>query len=561
MAKIVLRTFLLLLVFIPFNSNSQAWQWVTSAGGTSSDKALDMDIDKYGNQYVCGYYNSLWSGGASFGSIVPINHFGKDGFIAKVDSVGTWQWVREIIGGYDERVLGLCVDRINDFIYFTGTTWNHATFGGCPAPSFYGGRDNIFIGKSDLNGNCQWFLPAGGYSDDHGYDLATDNSGNVYFTGFVSNNGGADTAMFGSIKIYVPWGDSLGFISKISPAGVFQWVRTFQATDGERDNRIAVDENGNSFVTGGFWGTKPFGPVTATSNGGTDIFVIKYDTGGNFMWLRTTGSTLDDRGNAISMGSDNKIYLIGEFRDRVGFGTDSINNNGGPGGRDLFVAKIDQIGNWDWAKKAGSDAGSDRGNRIAANKQDLLFVTGQFNGLASFGSADTLSNGMDSIQIFVAAIDTTGKWHWAIQAGSSIEDRGTGIAVDDSCNVFTCGYYELTASFDAMNLTSLGRKDIYVAKIPGACVYNTVGIAENSSEMDPRFYPNPTNGKLTIDLGKNYNELRLEVYNVVGELVLSSKHGSTDKIELNIEHADGLYFVHLIPKDETPVVLKVIKSN
>lgn len=564
-ASLLIRNSLILLfVIISVHVQSQDWSWVATAGGDQSDKALDIDIDKYGNQYICGYYNSGTStSDPSFGIINPPKDFGKEGYVAKIDSMGNWQWVRSAMGGWDERALGLCVDRENDFVYVTGTCWNYTDFGSCAGATFPGSGDNIFVGKFDLSGTCQWLIGAGGSYDDHGFDLVTDKQGNIFLTGFIGDTYamGGIVAQFGTINVPIPIGDSLGFVAKINPAGAFQWVRTFEATDGERDNRIAIDTIGNIYVTGGFRGTKPFGPITATSFGGRDIFVLKYDSMGNQLWLKTAGGLLDDRGNSVTVDIEQDIYITGELRDVVVFGSDTVNNNGGPNGRDIFVAKLTREGAWVWAKKAGSNNGSDRGNRIVANKQDLLFVTGQFRGNASFGAADTLINVGDSVQIYVAAIDTAGKWQWAIQAGSSIEDRGNGIAVDDSCNIYTTGYYELTASFGSMNITSTGKKEIYVAKIPSACIYSTVGISKNDLPDEIKYYPNPSNGNFTIELGKICDDLTIQIHNIVGQTVQSKKYRSVDKIDINIEQAGGVYFVHLISEEGRSVVFKVIKEN
>lgn len=561
-AKTISRTlFLCLFVLISLQSQSQAWDWIATAGGDGSDKALDIDIDKYGNSYICGYYNSgTSSDDPSFGIINPPLDFGKEGYVAKIDSLGNWQWVRAAMGGWDERVLGLCVDKVNDFVYVTGTCWGYTDFGSCVGASFPGGGDNIFIGKFDLNGTCQWLIGAGGSYDDHGYDLVTDKLGNIYLTGLIGKYS-TPTATFGTISVPNPGTDSLGFVAKLSPAGVFQWVKTFEATDGERDNRIAIDTTGNLYVTGGFKGTGTFGSITATSFGGRDIFVLKYDSSGNQLWLKTAGGILDDRGNSVAVDIEQDVYITGEFRDKVLFGPDTVNNNGGPSGRDIFVAKLTKEGDWVWGKKAGSNAGSDRGNRIAANKQDLLFVTGQFRGDGSFGAADTLWNPSDSVQIFVAAIDTAGKWQWAIQAGSTIEDRGNGIVVDDNCSIYTTGYYELTASFGSTNITSTGKKEIYVAKIPSACIYSTVGVSENSHFENVRFYPNPSNGNVTVEFGKVYDDLTIQIHNIVGQTIQTKRYQSTDRADITIEQANGIYFVHLISKDGESVVLKVIKEN
>lgn len=470
----VLRSCVLLPVFVfsfCFYANAQTWSWVATAGGGDSDKGLDIDMDRYGNQYVCGFYNTPSSGlDVSFGTILAASDFGKEGFVAKIDSSSTWLWERHAFGGWDERTLGVCVDNVNDYVYVTGTAWYNTDFGSCTGTFFPGGSDNIFIGKFDLSGNCEWLLGAGSSGDDHGYDMITDKAGNIYLTGFISDcyATGGQTGAFGTLtSAIIPTGDSLGFVTKISPSGNFQWVRTFQATDGERDNRIAIDSMANVYVTGGFFGTKPFGPFMATSNGGRDIFVLKYDSSGVEQWLRTAGSTLSDRGNSITVDMYQDVYITGEFRDKLVFGTDSLNNYGGPGGRDVFVAKIDKNGNWKWGKKAGSNGGSDRGNRITSNKKGMLFVTGQIKGNAKFGPYTLYTT--DSVQAFAAAIDTSGKWQWALEAGSAVEDRGTGIVADDSCNVYVCGFYEDTASFGALTTTALGRKDIFVAKIPSAC--------------------------------------------------------------------------------------------
>ncbi len=556
--------FIFLFLQLSFQSKAQAWEWVVSAGGDASDKALDIDVDRYGNEYVSGYYNSGTSADdVNFGIINPNQNFGKEGFLAKIDSTGDWKWVSPAAGGWDERALGLCVDNVNDFVYVTGTAWYSTDFGSCTGVIFPGGGDEIFVAKFDLTGACQWLIGAGGQNDDHGYDLVTDKQGNIYLTGFIGDTyaSGGVIAHFGTIDVPIPNpGDSLGFLAKISSAGTFQWVKTFQATDGERDNRIAIDSSANIYITGGFRGVKPFGTATGTSNGGRDIFVLKFDSSGNQLWLRTTGGTLDDRGNSVTIDIEQDVYITGEFRDVVVFGNDTVDNDGGPNGRDIFVAKLTPGGSWVWAKKAGSTNGSDRGNRIVANKQNLLFVTGQFKGTASFGVADTLINISDSVQVYVAAIDTTGKWQWAIQGGSMVEDRGNGIAVDDECNLFTTGYYELTATFGTQSVTASGRKEIYVAKIPGACNY-MLGTGDQTAFGNVNYYPNPSAGNLTIELGKVYQDLTIEVHNIVGQLVQRSEHHSVNKVELNLEQPDGIYFVRLVSKDGGSMAFKVIKKN
>ena len=136
------------------------------------------------------------------------------------------------------------------------------------------------------------------YNDDHGQELVSDNQGNIYLTGFISNNDNSPRdAKFDSIIISVAGNDSLAFLAKLSNDGDWQWVETFGGIVDHRDNAMGIDDEANLYVTGGYTDTKAFGTDTVTSNGLTDIFVVKYDSSGNFQWVQTAGSSLKDRGN------------------------------------------------------------------------------------------------------------------------------------------------------------------------------------------------------------------------------------------------------------------------
>ncbi len=450
---------------------AQTWDWTVSGGGSKSDKGIDMDIDNNGNIFVCGYFNSTTTNDVVFGPVPAQSGFGKQGLLTRLDKFGNWQWVKIASGGWDERVLGMCVDKQNGFVYVTGCCWVQTNFGTCNSTVYPGSADEIFVGKFDLNGNCQWLIGAGGGSDDHGFDVVVDKAGYIYLTGFISNEYSPtpSIAHIGNNNITVMPGDSVGYVTKITPAGNFLWAKTFKATDGERDNRIAIDDSANVYIAGGFWGSAAkFGNDTAVSKGGIDIFVVKFDSAGTQKWVRTAGSAYDDRANSVTVDKYGDVYVTGEFRDKVSFDGDTINNYGGPNGRDIFVAKIKSNGNWVWGKRAGSNSGNERGNRIIGDAKGNIYVTGEFRDSAKFSSQIPLISTND-VQVFVASIDTSGKWQWALQGGSPVEDRGNGLATDDSCNVYVCGFYSQTATFGDVNISALGLKDIFVSRITESC--------------------------------------------------------------------------------------------
>ncbi len=554
--KILLPFFIILLHFVFANKVvAQSWDWAIKGGGNLSDKASDVVMDGAGNTYVTGYYNEE----ADFGSIhLPFSFtHSKEVFIAKIDPDGNYLWVKNGTNYYDDRGLGMCLDE-NDNIYITGTCWGSITFGSLFAslPSSY--TDNIFVLKVDSDGNFIWLKVVGtDVGDDHGHDVASDKNGNVFVTGFISaycfGPNGPSTAEFGSLTTPSP-NDSLAFLAKISTAGDWDWVRTFNGEDEQKDNRVAVDDEGNPYVVGGYRNTVNFGANALTTSGGQDVFVTKYDTDGNHLFARSGGGLLNDRGDGIAIGADKHVYITGEFKDKAGFGLDSVNNNGGPNGSDIFVARMDFNGNWKWVKKAGSTSGSDRGTAVTTNNEHNIFISGQFRGDASFGSTINLDSGTDSVQAFVAAIDTLGKWRWALQGGGILEDRATSVFADSNCNLVSCGYYVETGIFGATNLAGGFKKDIFVAKMADPCF----GYPENPEipiEEEEQclvletnvFTPNGdgVNDFYVITENCNVKDFTIKIVNRWGNVVFESTNPETvwDGTDLSgIKVVEGVYF-------------------
>ena len=470
-----------------FTAHSQNLEWLVSGGGLKSDKATTIVVDDAGNSYVTGYYNEQ----AQFGSFDTGFSFSssKEVFVAKIDPMGNYVWVKNGLNYYDDRGLGLCLDPAGN-VYVTGTCWGNLDWGSLSNGA--GSTDQIFVVKMDNNGNEIWMKNAGNpdgsvgfsinenglpqtlYQDDHGQDLASDSQGNIYVCGFLSNiDTSPHDAFFDGITVPLVPEDSVAFVAKLDNAGNWLWVETNGGIYQHRDNAVAVDDDDNVYVTGGFTGTKSFGSVNLTSYGKEDIYVVKYDGDGVFQWVTQAGSQGEsDRGDGITYGQDGHMYVTGEFRGFAAFGSDTLNNYGSDqGDKDCFVAKISKDGVWKWASKAGSSKNSDRGTGICANSSGNIFVSGQFSGEAKFGSDIELDSNGDSTQAFVAAIDSLGVWRWAKAGGGSDFDRGANIDCDENCNVYFTGYYTNNFTFDgAATVTAVvPGKEIFSGKLADAC--------------------------------------------------------------------------------------------
>lgn len=536
-----------LVIFISSWSNAQTTQWVKSAGGPNSDKGINIGVDDLGFIYIGGYFN----GSATFGSFTVTSSYSsdKDFFVAKMDANGNFLWATSGGGSIDDRMLGMHVDSDGN-IYCTGTFWGSA---GANFGSIYvsgGGFDQSFLAKMDANGNWLWarefgapssgtyYLPPPVYTvwigDDHGFDLETDAAGNIYITGWWSG----DNAYFDSFSLNNPaWGPdttTMAYVGKLDPAGNFLWVQKFDGVDdkrGERDNRLAIDNSGNVYVTGGFRNTGVYGADSLVSRGDWDIFVTKLDSSGNFVWARRAGSNKGDRGNGIAIAPDGDIYISGEFRNEADFGTDTI---GHKKRKDIFVAKLKPNGDWKWARRAKKSAGKDRANQMTVDKDEYVFICGEVGDTIKFG--DTIINNLyDDQNPFVAQMNKSGDWLWAkVAQGGDANDRSNNIAVDKWGNSYTIGFYEGTVDFDGHSLTSQGKKDIFIWKIdkyidpeaPPPVVEEPPPSGEIGVFVPMAFSPNGDgNNDLLTVYGGQIESLVFEIYERWGRLVFST----TDK--------------------------------
>lgn len=131
----------------------------------------------------------------------------------------------------------------------------------------------------------------GGTENETGSAVAIDNLSNVItigsFQGLVDFGPGEDYALLNSE------GGSDAFISKLDAQGNFIWAKQFGGYFNDAASGISIDDTGNIFVVGSFEGAfqaqTSSGLVQITFNGSLDIFISKYDSSGNLIWIKTMG--------------------------------------------------------------------------------------------------------------------------------------------------------------------------------------------------------------------------------------------------------------------------------
>jgi len=257
----------------------------------------------------------------------------------------------------------------------------------------------------------------------------------------------------------------------------FEWAKSMGGV-GTEFGFSTVDDVGNVYTTGRFWGTVDFDPGSGTANltsaGSNDVFVQKLDAAGNFLWAKSMGGSFDSRGNSITVDASGNVYTTGFFKGTADFDPGSgITNLTSAGYEDIFVQKMDTDGNFLWAKSMGGTS-DDYGNSITVDAAGNVYTTGQFWGTVDFdpGSSTYNLSSVGSYDIFVQKLDAAGNFLWAKSMGGTSDDRGSSITVDAAGNVYTTGQFWGTVDFDpssgTANLTSAGSNDVFVQKLDAA---------------------------------------------------------------------------------------------
>jgi Beta-propeller repeat len=337
-------------------------------------------------------------------------------------------------------------------VYVTGLFSETVTFGTTTITS--SGSMDIFIAKYNNTGVLQWVKKAGGTGADNSLSIKLDSSGNIYITGFFEN-----TATF-DLTTITSSGTSDIFVAKYDNTGSLQWVQKAGGTSFDYSFSLAVDGSGSVYVTGEFIGNATFGTSTITSTGGHDIFIAKYNSSGILQFVQKAGGGGFDYGSSIALDNSGNIYITGAFNSTATFGTYTLATYGG---NDIFIAKCNNSGVFQWVQKVGG-TGSDTGTALAVDGSGNVYFTGYFQGMINIGTTSLTSVG--SIDFLISKYNTFGYFEWI----KNNNGQGTGITLDAVGNVYVTGNFTGTTTFGNSTLNAIGENDIFITK------YNNSGL-------------------------------------------------------------------------------------
>ncbi|HUU78114.1 MAG TPA: SBBP repeat-containing protein [candidate division Zixibacteria bacterium] len=352
--------------------------WSTFFGGSNMEWGLDIGVASDGSCYVTGNtwssdfptlnaYDNTFNGG----------DYDFDAFLAKFSTNGSLLWSTYLGGnGYD---FGYAVAiASDDSCYVTGCTAssNFPTLNAYDN-TFNGGMFDVFIAKFSMSGSLLWstFLGGSGYTE-YGKSIAVASDDSCYVTGLTDSS---DFPMLNAYDSTLG-GDGDAFVTKFSTSGSLLWSTYLGGNDwDECGYGIAVASDGSCYVTGDTWSSN-FPTLNAYDSilgGEADAFLAKFSTSGSLLWSTFLGGSDWDEGSDIAIDSNGNCYVTGctdssDFPIQNAY--DSTYNNG----NDVFVTKLSTAGSLLWSTYfGGSDY--DKGTGIAVTSDESCYIIGSTN--------------------------------------------------------------------------------------------------------------------------------------------------------------------------------------
>ncbi len=271
-----------------------------------------------------------------------------------------------------------------------------------------------------------WMKGFGNTDSESVSDVAVDGSGNIYyvgsFTGTLSIDGLSVTSQ----------GNTDFYVAKMTPEGSILWIKSGGSSAVEEGNSIDVDANGNVYVVGLSNDYTSFDGNQFPSLGEKDGFLLKLDTDGNFLFVRTIGCFNDDNAYDVVVDGSNNVIVTGYFNYALQVSTTSLFQNA-KGANDTYLLKFDSEGNFLWTISYASSS-HDYGRRVACDNAGNIYLAGEYKG--NFNLNGTSLQSPDDLNVYIAKFNPSGAVQWAAQRGASGNDSVKAMDVTSAGDVY-----------------------------------------------------------------------------------------------------------------------------
>ncbi|MBN4071509.1 T9SS type A sorting domain-containing protein, partial [Crocinitomix catalasitica] len=318
--------------------------------------------------------------------------------------------------------------------------------------------------------------------------------------------------------------------------GKFVWAAQMGGTDLDQAKAISIDASGNIFVSGNYRGSGDYDPSSGTttliSGGLWDVFAVKLDTDGSYIWSESIGGSSTDKLAAMNVDVQGSVLLAGFFQSTVDFDFTAasmyLSSNGS---YDAFVQKLDQCLSTsseiyvtecsNYVSPSGAYTWTESGIYT-----DVVLNTGGCDSLITINLTIEEINAAVSIADFTLTSEQSGvNYQWVDCNADYAPIVG---ATEQSFTPGSDGNYAVIVTTDICTDTS----ECYEIK--------GLSIANNEFSIEVKFYPNPAIDVINIQFSREVN--KVSVIDVRGH-VLTSVDYPSNKTQFDVgSYPAGIYF-------------------
>ncbi|MBF9141734.1 T9SS type A sorting domain-containing protein [Hymenobacter properus] len=554
-----LRSLLLIALFwakaAAVHAQAPAWQTATAVASASNGAytVTATAPDATGaNLYVTGSFTGTVAMGGALITSAGLN----DVFVGKWNVASrAFTWVQRAGGANNDQTLALAVRGVSVFV--AGTFGVAASFGSVGLTSA-GATDGFVAKLTDAGSTAAWVWaqPVGGLNEDRA--TALDVSGpNVYLAGTFRSQ----TATLGTLTLTnnTATGTTAGlahvFLTKLADAGAsssFVWARAFGGAAADDAAAALVSSGSTVYLAGDYTGNLNLGSsTTLNSNGGRDVYVLKFVDGGAnpaLAWAKSAGGINADAATALALNGTS-LYVAGSFGGLAIFDINGVVSNGPA---NAFVAKLADAGTsstWVWAQQAGGTA-SDQATALAVSGSEVYMAGAFTSPTATFGSsnlANTSGATARTADVFVTRLNDTGPastFDWAQKAGGTGADQATSLVVLGN-TVHVGGSVTPPAAFGSQTITTAATVGVGFL----AALRTSVLATATSTELAGlSLWPRPARGRATVQLPAvpGAAKATLTLLDALGRAVRTQPAATNAQTELDLTGlAPGFYAVRV----------------
>lgn len=474
--------FIFLLISIRFYGQAP-WTDASGLAGPGSDTGYSIATDDSGNVYTAGIFGLTVDFEPGPGVYNLTSNGGEDIYLAKYTPSGTLIWAKSWGHNlYTEGNPELSLDSAGN-IYISCTFRGTVDFD--PGPGVYSvtgspSTAGFCISKFDNTGIFIWAKAIsypGGNAACNG--LASDPAGNIYFSGTIYNGIFDFDPGAGTFNLTSPGTIYYIFNAKYDPSGNLLWAHRIGSTITQEATGIVLDEINNTIqVTGLFKGIVDFDPGASVLNLDGNIgqtFILKLNSSGSLIWAKQFEGTGFSGARGIGVDSLGNVYIGGGFNNTVDFdpgvGTYDLTVPGPACCQTVYLAKLDALGNFVWAKHFFSDDAMSSDGFFTDASGNSYLCSG-FKGTADFDPTALISSTTSEGQydIFLSKFDPLGNLLWNYTIGNVGTEAGRAVSADVLGNVYATGMFASPViMFGSTTLyntdTSTHMGDVFLLKV------------------------------------------------------------------------------------------------